>query len=206
MFGFAAIAAIAAMAFIGASSASALSTLLCKANETECKTAANQITHVHFTDPSAILLATLLGVHVEILCAALFLGTVLGLGTPQIIHGNFSFGATGSCTDLLSKEKCGEIKETSASGLLKILRLATEPGEVTGEGFQVLVECVGLHCVYSAEGLKGEAFGKSTGHGEGEVRVLNQSVTKVSGFLCPSSAALTAHYQSLPNEPIFLKE
>ncbi len=152
------------------------------------------------------MLATLLGVHMELLCAALFLGTVLGLGTPQIIHGNFSFGATGSCTDLLSKEKCGEIKETSASGLLKILRLANEPGEVTGEGFQILFECVGLHCVYNEEGITGEAFGKSTGHGEGEIRSIGQTLHKVSGFLCPSQMNLTVHYQSLPSEPVFFKE
>jgi hypothetical protein len=93
-------------------------------------------------------------------------------------------------------ENCGEIKETSSGGLLKVLRTGSETGEVTGEGFEVLVECGGLHCVYNASGLKGTASGALAG-GTGEVSIVNQTVNKVSGFLCPSTAELTTHSKPL---------
>jgi hypothetical protein len=221
MFTLVAIAAIAAMAFVGASSALAGATDLCKSDPKNgtCPAGTSYAlvkNGIHFVDPLALLFATLLGVKKDILCEALFLGEALDLAAAgtggQIIHGKFTYGephgggatVKGKCFEMEAKENCGEIKEITAGGLLSVLRTGSETGTVTGTGFEVLVECGGLHCIYEAKGLTGTATGPllETPEGKGNVSITNQSVTKVSGFLCPSSASLTT--KQVPLEKVYL--
>src|SRR6266487_2587309 len=86
--GAAVVAAIAAMAFVGVSSAVAMPTVLCSANELPCATG-NVVTHVYFVDTDAELLTNTIG---GWLCTTtLFLGDALALGAPLVIHGNFTY-------------------------------------------------------------------------------------------------------------------
>jgi hypothetical protein len=196
----AALATLATMAFAGATSAMAETTQLCTVETNPCPSG-NVVTHVHLTDPLALLHAEGFGILIDILCEALFLGTVLGLGAPQVTHGEITFsgpmGAGGPCVNMKSNgttENCQSVKEVGTlGGLLSGLKEGTELGSVTGSEFEILMECAGFHCVYKAEGLKGHALGPLlTGGGTGNVSISNQPVAKVSGFLCPENSHLTA--------------
>jgi hypothetical protein len=199
MLGLAVVSVIAAMALVGASSAMAGNTQLCKLDVGDAACPAGEaFTSIHTIDPLAKLLAheSFFGIHREILCQALFSGTVLGLGTntSQIIHGSFTYtlphSTSGFCFEDETNEHCEEITDLHG-GLLKVLRTASELGTVIGEGFEVLVECAGLHCIYEAEGLEGHALGPLlVGTGNGQITITEQSVKKVSGFLCPTTSKL----------------
>jgi hypothetical protein len=224
MLGIAALTALTAMALVGASSAMASeSTQLCKVDRDvggKTETCASPVTHVHFTDPLALLHAESFGLLVDILCEALFLSAtapngVLGLGTaplPQVIHGSFTYsgphGVGGPCINMKSgggTENCQSVKEVGTpGGLLSVLREGLELATVTGTEFEVLVECAGLHCIYKAEGLKGHALGPLLFKPEtnGNVTITNQPVQKVSGFLCPTTSNLTT--TQVPLEKIYL--
>jgi hypothetical protein len=162
------------------------------------------VTHVHFVDPLALLFAEgPFGITKDILCEALFLGTVLGLGAPQVIHGNFTFsaphGGIGSCFEMEGDEECGEVGESS-NDTLRVLKIGKEVAEVSSEGF-VLVECAGLHCVYDLTELPFILNG-ALGGWTGQLSVSAQKLNKVSGFLCPSTSRLTTH--SLPLENLYI--
>jgi hypothetical protein len=197
MLGLAVVSAIAAMSLVGASSAMAGNTQLCKLDVGDAACPAGEaFTSIHTIDPLAKLLAhdNFFGIHREILCQALFSGTVLGLGAPQVIHGSFTYtlphSSSGECFEDETNEHCEEITDLHG-GLLKVLRTASELGTVTGEGFEVLVECAGLHCIYEAEGLVGHGLGPLlVGSGNGQITITEQSVKKVSGFLCPATSKL----------------
>jgi hypothetical protein len=182
MFGLAALAAVAAMAFVGATSAMAENTTLCESDTAElgCATG-TEASHVHFATLSgspALLLSSV----VNVKCDALYLGDSLGLASPLVLHGSFTYS---NCETFNSGE-CKSVVQTSASALISVLKTAVELGEVTGEA-EVLVECVGIHCKYNGVGLKGHAEGSL---GSGHTVITKQTVNKVSGFLCPKTATL----------------
>jgi len=191
MFGLAAIAAVAAMALVGASSASAAATLLC--NQHVALGACTEPTqHVHQVATNPELLTSFGNVK----CAsALLLAEVLGLGTPQVLHGNLTY-----TTCELNGSACKEVKETSAGVLINVLRTGEELGEVTGSG-RVKVVCSGLECEYegSAE-FVGHALGPTLTADGGHVTYTKAKGIKVAGgFLCPSSSLLDALFVSLNN-------
>jgi len=179
MFGLAGLAALMVMAF-GASSAMASSTQLCSGDpSTSCGSA---ITHVHEVSVGkAKLLSTFLTVE----CNVLFLGDSLGLGSPLVLHGNFTYTNCGSCT----------VVETSSQVLITVLRTSHETATVVGEG-EVFVDCGGssLECEYDGEGLTGTAKGpllSAQTPDNGEVSLQGQEVHKTGGgFFCPSVSKL----------------
>jgi len=217
MLGLAAVAAIAAMAFVGASSAVAGSTDLCTEHpnaENKCPAGTSLALvkdGIHYVDPLALLRAVgAFGVTKDILCEALFLGEALDLAAPLVIHGEFKYGKPhgisslpeGLCFEMEKKENCGEIKEVGPlGGLLLVLRTSHELATVVGHDFEVLVKCGGLHCVYNAAGLEGHALGPLLSElPNGAVTIVNQTVNKVEGFLCPETASLTTTQKPLkPN-------
>ncbi len=188
--GAAVVAAIAAMAFLGVSSAVAMPTVLCSANELPCA-AAHVVTHVHFVDGAAKLLA---GTSGTVSCTTtLFLGDALALGAPLVIHGNFTYSG---CVRNGGPETC-EVTETSTSSLLNVLMTAANLGEVTGEG-EVHVHCgTFIDCFYKGEGLKGHALGANLPTTAGDVALSEQEVKKVKGLFCPATAKLDIKAESL---------
>ena len=148
MLGLAVMAAVMAMAFVGASSAMAEHTALCKADEDPCAEA-DIIAHVHET---SVVKATLLNEFSNIKCDVLFLGDALGLASPEIIHGTFTYSG---CNNFCS------VSEENGPSKIKVLKTATELAEVTGEGL-VHVDCPFLNCSYTGEGLNGHGLGPLT--------------------------------------------
>jgi len=194
---------------LGAESAMAGQTQLCRTDTEPCSSV---VTHIHFVDPLTLLYAVgAFGVTKDILCEALFSGEVLEVGKPQVVHGSFTYsgphGAGGPCFEMEKKENCGTIKETSAGGLLKVLRTGTESGQVTGEGFTTLVQCGGLHCVYNWKSLEASLSGKlKEGAGEGVFSFSEATLNKIEGFLCPNTAKLTSSYKSLSGESVYVSK
>ena len=217
MAGLTAAVALVAMAFVGVSSAMAEATQLCTADRdvggvTEpCTsgggTLGSAVTHVHNTDPLALLFGERFGVKLDILCEALFLGDVLGLANAgtggQIIHGTFTYTGphgTTSCVDMVSGKNCLSVKEVAPlGGLLAVLREGLELAKVTGSEFVVLVECNGFHCEYEASGLVGHGLGPLLAGGgtTGNTTISAQTVNNVGGFLCPTTSKLTTTQTSL---------
>jgi len=206
MFGLAAIAAIAAMAFVGASSAMAEDTALCTEDSATLACPSGKlVTHVHLETQklnaahTALVPAkgTLLTNILNVECVALFLGDVLALGAPQLIHGNLSYSScTLGCT----------VTEISSGGLISLLKEGHELGKVTGTGFQVLVECTELlHCVYDGENLVGHALGPLLSTHTGHVTFSDATVHKVSGLLCPETSKLDADFLPLEPTPLYIK-
>ncbi len=201
MLGMAALAALMAMAFVGASSAMA-TTQLCKVDESLCA-AGNVVTHVHVEtlSGSPALLLNGLG---NILCTALFLSiSVGGLATPQILFGNFTYAGCIRHKIFGGTEGC-EATELSGPTEIKVSKTGHEIASVVGEG-EVLVKCgSALHCVYNGVGLEGTGKGSllST-ETNGEVRLSEQTMNKVSGSLCPNTAKLDITVTPLPN-PIYI--
>jgi hypothetical protein len=186
-FGLAAIAALAAMAFVGASSASASTTALCSVNESPCA-AGNLVTHVHYVDPSPILLST-----INVQCNALFLGDALGLVTngPVLVHGSFTYT---NCN-----EGC-EVEDLKG-GLILVLRTAANLGEVKGDGFEISVTCLGvIECEYTGANLVGHGLGANLPTTAGDVSISEQQVDHKSRSIldiCPAKAKLDAKFVSL---------
>jgi hypothetical protein len=187
MLGLAALAALMAMAIAGASSAMAGSTLLCTADENPCSLA-NIVTHVHETTLSgakARLLAS-----PEVKCDVLFLGDALsgGIGSPLVIHGNFTYS---NC-----EGGCSAVEENGPTEI-KVLREASELAKVTsgtgGGAGLVHLECpFGVDCYYVGSGLVGHALGPLTSSElNGSVTLSNQTVAEEDpSFFCPDSGKL----------------
>jgi hypothetical protein len=219
------VATVAAMMFIGSSSALAEATDLCEGDPKNgsCPTGKSLALAggVHFVDQLALLFFSVLGVKKDILCSALFAsyleveieigkkikvsGGVLDLAAAgaggQVIHGGFTYGEPHgkglSCSEMEGKEKCGKFEEFGLPGsLLKVLRTGEELGTVTSEGAEVLVECSGLHCIFSMNGVIGTFSGSLAG-GNGRIASSGVTVNKVSGLLCPPTASLTMALESL---------
>ena len=200
MFGLAALAALMAMAFVGASSAMAENTALCKVmagagNDEDC-TPGSLASHVHeetLTTKLAKLLTNILTVE----CDVLFLGDVTSsglLGNPLTIKGNLTYPVCNS--------GC-EAKEISTHTLITTLKKGHELAEVKA-AFEVLFKCGKLfHCVYNGAGLVGHDLGPLlSAETNGDVTIFNQSMTKVSGTLCPSTAKLDV--VTTPLEPLYI--
>jgi hypothetical protein len=188
LLGMAAVTAVAAMALVGASSAMAESTQLCTNETGTCvePTTVHSVTVGH-----ALLLSSIVNVE----CDALVSATVpKGLVTngPVVLNP-----ATLSYSNCLNGASVTVIKQ----GTISILTEGGEAKELatqTASGFRVLVEAVGLHCVYSAEGLKGHALGPlKTGSNKDHVTYSEAEVHKVEGFFCPSVSKLDALFQDL---------
>jgi hypothetical protein len=183
-------AAIVALA-IGAGWASAGSTTLCSSHEEgalSCQ-AGNDVSHVHFVDPAAVLLTNVLNVS----CNVLFLGDGLGLGTPLVIHGAFSItGCNNGCT----------ITDLSG-GLLLVLETASGLSEVTGDNFLERMLCIGvINCEYDGKTLIGHGL-DATASDDGLVTLHKQTVSRASGLLCPEITELDALLESLT--PLYIK-
>jgi hypothetical protein len=179
MFGLAALAALMAMAFVGATSAMASTTSLCPADTAGMAEEPCNITHVHET---SVVKATLLNSLTNVTCNVLFLGDVeAGTSNPLVIKGNFTYSG---CNNFCS------VSEENGPSKLKVLRTATELGEVTGEGL-VHLNCPFLNCTYTGTGLNGHALGPLTSsNANGGVIITGQTTTKESGAVCPETAKL----------------
>jgi hypothetical protein len=191
LFGLVALAALMAMAFVGAGSAMAGSTALCAdmpiaaddegldGGDGVCST--DLITHVHETTLSGAK-AKLLSQAVNVECDVLFLGDVLGLGSPQVIHN-------GKLTYTNCNFGCVVTQEGTA--LIKVLKTGHETAEVTGEG-QVHVECGSfIDCKYNGTGLVGAGKGSLlSSHANGEVSITEKIINREGGLFCPSTAKL----------------
>jgi hypothetical protein len=130
---------------------------------------------------------------VTVECDVLFLGDALSeSGKPLVIHGKFTYTNCASCT----------ITEENGPSELKVLKEGHETASVTGEGL-VHVECSGLNCRYTGEGLKGTAKGPllST-ETNGEVSLTEKEVHKESGLFCPKESKLTI--TTTPLEPTYV--
>jgi len=182
MFGLCVITAVAAMALVGTTSAMAESTALCEEDTAElgCEEAL-QASHVHFNTPSGEP-AHVLSTTVNIVCDTLYLGDTLELGSPLVIHGNFTYS---NCKREGTATSCSA-KELSSDSLLELLKTGTELGTVSTE-FEVLFECpLIFHCVFNGTGQKWTAVGPL--HEEpGESKT---TLNKVRGLLCPKTAVL----------------
>jgi uncharacterized protein YqgV (UPF0045/DUF77 family) len=171
-------------------------TALCKADESPC-TAGNVITHVH-EETLAGAKATLLTSLSNVECKALFLGSSLGLGTPLVIHGNFTY------TECVRLGKSCTVAEVSADSLIEVLKEAHETAKVTGSG-EVNVHCgVFINCTYDGENLAATAKGPLLAISEnGEVTISEQTTHKVSG-ICPAEDKLDI--AMMPSEAVYIVE
>jgi len=188
-FGLAMIATVATIAFVGAGSASAAATLLC--NQHVALGACTEPTqHVHLVATNPEILTSFGNIKCE---SVLLLAEVLGLGEPQVLHGNRTYL---KCE--LGGSACTEVTETSAGVLINILRTGEELGEATSRG-RVKIICSGLECEFeeSSEHI-GHWLGPSlTGDG-GHITYTKAKDVKVGGgILCPSSTLLDALFVSL---------
>jgi hypothetical protein len=186
MLGLATFAALMAIAISAASSAMAETTVLCGLDEGVCGN--NQIiVHAH-GGTLAGAPATLLNSIGNITCDVLSLGSGSGLGAPEAVTGNSTFSnckrsGTENCT----------VTEINGPSTGNVLKEGHETAKVTGEG-EVKVKCGSfINCTYNGEGLVGTAKGPLlSASANGEVVTSEQTVHKVSGFLCPSEAKLDA--------------
>jgi len=203
MFGLAAMAALMAMAFAGAGSAMAESTALCDtmpgSGEHEVCPAGHLVKHVHEVTLESKLAKLLSSVEVE--CDVLFLGDVTTEGLLS--------KAAGAWLTIVGKftyTNCNcEVKETSASSTIEVLKLGHELADVKGKGV-VLVICIGINCEFTGEGLLGHALGPLLAEEtNGEVRLEEQETKKLAGgFLCPKTAKLDI--LTTPLSPTYITE
>ena len=178
----AASAALMVMALFGASSAMATgSTSICKAEQEPCDPG-NQVQHFHQESPKAN--TALLNSVLNVSCLALFLGDApTTLANPLVIKGAFTY--------TLCTVGCTVEEEPKNVAVIKVLRTASELGEVTGEA-TVHVNCFGfIDCYYVGAGLKGHGLGPlGTTDGKGHVTITNQAVKFSKGKMCPTEAKL----------------
>lgn len=191
---FAAIAAAASMAFVGLSSAQANgSTALCNNTSLPC----NSVYTGHLELLSTIV--QFLGV-ADITCLhSKLLGNALGLGSPQVTH--IEEMTLSSC------ESCS-INVIDKTGLATTLKTAPNLGTYTSEGFAVLVECIGVHCVWGGlpEGVhvKGGSVTLS-GTGLATIVVNKVELRRLSGgFFCGSNVFMDATYTLLLPHALFI--
>jgi hypothetical protein len=190
MTGLAALTALMAMAFVGATSAMALETSLCTADEATCATA-NQKTSVTETSVGKAVLLTSIG-NTE--CNVTYEGSMSKNGEGKFITLAPSLTLIGGFTYkncVLGGSSCTATEENGPSKI-KVEKTGSETAKVTGEGL-VHVVCSGfIDCSYNGTGLVGTGKGAliST-QVNGEVNLKEQSTTKeAGGFLCPKTAKL----------------
>ncbi len=179
-FGFSALVAMLTMAFVGASSAVAGSTALCKKDEAPCA-AANRTTHWHLATSAELPSLILTSDEITIECAVLFLSTnVGGLGSPQVIKGNFTYS---NCNNGCS------VTEENGPSELKLLRTGAEKAAAT-LGWLSHLECGFYDCYYVGEGLKGTFKGALSPFFEEEDWGEAELNPEAGGFFCPAAAEL----------------
>jgi len=153
------------------------STTLCTVDGKLCNEK-NHVTHVHEVSVGK---GKLLAGSITVECDVLFLSTSVGaLGAPQVIEGNFTYSNCGSCS----------ATEENGPSAIEVLKEGHETTKVTGEGL-VHVNCSGINCRYTGEGLAGTGKGPllST-QANGEVSISEAVTEKESGFFCPSTSKL----------------
>lgn len=189
------------MAFLGASQASAsLSSLLCKVHTEPCP-AGSIPSSVHFAS-SNVVLKTNLG---TVLClSGLLAATTLGLGTapsPQVLH--VTSLVFSSCGTNIAHDNC--TLTTIAPGLIDILRLVLNLGDIEFLNLQVAVTCTVFDCIFGGPLVSGDTFVgalHTAKAGHGLLSSSEVSLPKVSGFLCPAMNFYTADFEAL--EHLFL--
>jgi hypothetical protein len=196
--GFVTAIAAVTMAFIGTTAASATNTSLCREDSlptTGACPAGKLVKTITLLDGSLLMLTSIL----NITCHVIISGNVTNpslLGSPLEISGTIAYlGCNNGC----------EIKQISPETRLKILKTATELSEVTYVN-EVLEQCGELiHCVFNGTSLIGHGLGGLTTTVAEKVHVsLTKAVlTKVSGFLCPSTTELDALFVS--TEKLFIR-
>lgn len=189
MLGMAVIATVGAMAFVGPSSVMAGTSALCAENEEPCS-GENLVTHIHFLGLAHISTSPL-----TVKCHVLFLAGVLGLVTngPALAHGIFIF--SGGCNSGCSATDLH-------GGLLLVLRTAAGLAEVTGDGFEISVQCAGVvECEYDHQGLAGHALSANLSETAGKVVISQQSLHRtgnpLTNLICPEPAKLDLSLESL---------
>ena len=203
MLSLAAVAAIAALALIGATSAMATSTQACKKDTASAKPSAAECERwltAHFVSAPykgaannhlKLVTKSFLGT-ITIECNALLTATLPdALASPLT-----TTSATLTYSNCLNGCSATVIKSGTVSTLL--LSVPNELSDVTAAGFEVLAECLGLHCVYDAKSLVGHGLGPlKTVSGFGEVTYENAVANKVSGTLCPDTSLLSGVFRDL---------
>lgn len=191
------LAAVMAMivAAVGVSSASAGNTALCDEHVELACPAGHVITgHIEGTANEALLLTSLLNVECN---NSALLGNALGLASPQVTHvESFTFS---ECVRTDNGKACEAT--ATALGTLLTLKTGLNLGTVEAHGTNVLVKCgTFLHCVYG--GLPKLHATGSEGGSLGVIETTESTVlTKISGFLCPSTSSWDAEYViALPDE------
>jgi hypothetical protein len=206
MFGLAVLAALMAMALVGTSSAMAEQTALCKEDKVLCPVA-SEVTTVHEVSVGK---GKLLSSIATIECEVLFSGEVTSAGAPLKISGHFTYPPTGCETT--SGTAC-EVKETSTSATIEVLKTAHELAEVKGTA-EVNAHCGGLiNCTYNGEGLLGHNLGPLLSSSEnGNVNISEQTTNKTGGLFCPKTAKLdltttplVKTYIAIPGKMVCLK-
>lgn len=181
MLGLMALLALMAMAIVGASSAAAEGTSLCSADESSCPME-KVFKHVHETTLSGKKAVLETGLTV-VKCDVLFLGNAIENteSGALVISGNFTYTNCDSCT----------AEEVGGPAQVEILREGHETATVA-IGVEVKFVCDGVSCVYSGEELMGTGKGPllST-ETNGEISIVEQTVERVSGFLCSETGKLT---------------
>jgi hypothetical protein len=197
-------AALLAMAFVGAGAAMAESTALCNVDPAlepgeECP-AGHLITHVHettLTGEKGKLLSSSLNVE----CDVLFLGDVTStnnLGAPLKIKGASGVGVH-SFTYTNCNANC-VILEENGPAEIEVLKEGHETARYTFMKWLVLVECNGfINCRYIGNGLLGTSVGPllSTNLLTGHTLILEKTVLKESGTLCPTTTKLDLNLHPL---------
>jgi hypothetical protein len=204
MFGLAATATLMAIAFTDAPSAKAeIDTALCKIDplpSLACPSG-KLVSHVHeetLEGEQGILLSSAL----TIKCDVLFLGDVLTEGLLSIapesllISGNLTYSnCNNSCT----------FTEENGPGHLKVLKTAHELARVAIKDL-IHMLCSGfINCRYTGTGLLGHDLGPLLSGEElpnGATQLSEQSTSKESGSLCPSTAKLDL--VTHPLEPTYI--
>jgi hypothetical protein len=187
MFGLAALAAVAAMAFVGASSAMASgSTALCNNTSEPCNSVFTG--HVEAKNVGTV---ELLGVANVKCTASKILGEALGLGAPLIIHVSELTFTSCSCP----------VSVIDKTGLIEGLWTAADTAGGTASGFEVLVECIGVHCIFG--GVATGAVAK--GGAPATITAKEVELKRLAGgFFCGSKAFWDATYQVVLPNPIHI--
>ena len=199
---------VAALALIGATSAMATSTQACKKDTTNAAPTAMECERAlsaHFANVGhfkLVMKAPIFGT-VTVECNVLLQATLPNaLASPLT-----TTAATLTYSNCLSGCGVTVIKNGSVSTLALKNVLSEEKSDVTWTNFELLTECMGLHCFYKAEALEGKGLGPLlTASGFDEVTYTNAIWKKVAGTgaFCPDDMTLTGVFRDLTK--IYLRE
>jgi hypothetical protein len=192
MLGLALVAAIASMAFVGASSALAKeSTALCNTETLPCGSVFSG--HLEALSSKAVLKAS----GITITCTkSKVLGEALGLAKPQITH-----------VSELTFESCdGTVKVIDKTGLITALKIKLNEAEIEAEGFEVLVEKLGMHCGFGGMANGARWIGGTPGGTPARIFANEVELKKLPGisFFCSGTIKLTATYTFELPKPLYI--